>query len=81
MMNPIYIIALVFLVLGAALAGFVVYHKQTVMVPLEMQEKAEIESMNCEEIEKKHELGQYWSFHNWKIANEKVQICKKQKES
>jgi hypothetical protein len=51
------------------------------MVPLEMQEKAEIESMNCEEIEKKHELGQYWSFHNWKIANEKVQICKKQKES
>ncbi len=81
MMNPIYIIAIVFLVLGAALGGFVVYHKQVVMVPLEMQEKSEIEAMNCEQVEQKHELAQYWSFDNWKVANEKVLACKKQKES
>jgi hypothetical protein len=80
-MNPIYIIAVVFLVLGASLGGFVVYHKVTVMVPLEMQEKAEIEAMNCEEVEHKHELAQYWSFKNWKIADAKVQVCKKLKES
>ena len=80
-MNAIYIIAVVFLVLGASLAGFVVYHKQTVMVPLEMQERAEIEAMNCEQVEHKHELAQYWSFDNWKVANEKVLVCKKQKES
>jgi hypothetical protein len=75
MADPMFVIALVFLVLGAALGGYVVYHKQTVMVPLEMQEKAEIEAMNCEEIKLKHELGQYWSFTNWKIANEKVKSC------
>ncbi len=72
-----FIIPLVFLVLGASLGGYVIYHKQTVMVPLEMQEKAEIEAMNCEEVKIKHELGQYWSFTNWKIANEKVKACSK----
>jgi hypothetical protein len=81
MMNPIYIIAITFLVLGAALGGFVVYHKQVVMIPLEMQEKAEIEAMNCEQVEHKHELAQYWSFENWKVANEKVLVCKKLKET
>jgi hypothetical protein len=45
------------------------------MVPLEMQEKAEIESMSCDEVKVKHELGQYWSFTNWKIANQKVKSC------
>ncbi|MEM3064982.1 MAG: hypothetical protein QW177_06375 [Candidatus Nitrosotenuis sp.] len=77
MADPMFVIPLVFLVLGAGLGGYVVYHKQTVMVPLEMQEKAEIEAMNCEEIKIKHELGQYWSFNNWKIANEKVKSCAK----
>ena len=73
-----FIIPLVFLVLGASLGGYVVYHKQVVMVPLEMQEKVEIEAMNCDEIRVKHELGQYWSFTNWKIANEKVKACSQQ---
>ncbi|HXG14069.1 MAG TPA: hypothetical protein VNK25_02965 [Candidatus Nitrosotenuis sp.] len=77
MADPMFVIPLVFLVLGAGLGGYVVYHKQTVMVPLEMQEKAEIEAMNCEEVKIKHELGQYWSFTNWKIANEKVKSCAK----
>jgi hypothetical protein len=70
-----FIIAIVFLVLGASLGGFVILHKQMVMVPLEAQEKAEIENMTCEEIKMKHELGQYWSFTNWKIANAKVKAC------
>lgn len=77
MADQMFVIPLVFLVLGAGLGGYVVYHKQTVMVPLEMQEKAEIEAMNCEEVKIKHELGQYWSFTNWKIANEKVKSCAK----
>jgi hypothetical protein len=75
MADPMFIIAIVFLVLGASLGGYVVYHKQIVMVPLEMQEKAEIESMSCDEVKVKHELGQYWSFTNWKIANQKVKSC------
>lgn len=75
MMDPMFVIPLVFLVLGAALGGYVIYHKQVVMVPLEMQEKAEIETMNCEQVKTKHELGQYWSFDNWKIANAKVDAC------
>lgn len=75
MADPIFIIGITFLVLAASLGGFVVYHKQTVMVPLEMQEKAEIEAMNCDEVKQKHELGQYWSFTNWKIANAKVKAC------
>jgi hypothetical protein len=74
-MDPIFIIGITFLVLGSALAGVVVIHKETVMVPLEMQEKAEIESMNCQQIEEKHQLGQYWSFNNWKIADAKVKAC------
>lgn len=78
MMDPMFIIPIVFLVLGAALGGYVIYHKQVVMVPLEIQEKAEIEAMNCDEIKIKHELGQYWSFENWKIANAKVAACTKE---
>lgn len=77
MADPMFIIPIVFLVLGAGMAGYVIYHKQTVMVPLEMQEKAEIEAMNCEEVKLKHELGQYWSFNNWKIADKKVKACAK----
>jgi hypothetical protein len=75
MMDPIFIIGITFLVLAGALGGYVVYHKETVMTPLEMQEKAEIESMSCEEIKVKHELGQYWSFRNWRIADDKVTAC------
>jgi hypothetical protein len=75
MADPIFIIGITFLVLAASLGGFVVYHKQTTMVPLEMQERVEIEAMSCEEIKVKHELGQYWSFNNWKIANAKVKAC------
>jgi hypothetical protein len=75
MADPMFIIAIVFLVLGAGLGGYVVLHKQIVMDPLESQEKAEIEAMNCEEVKIKHELGQYWSFDNWKIANAKVKAC------
>lgn len=78
MMDPMFIIPIVFLVLGAALGGYVIYHKQVVMVPLEIQEKAEIEAMNCDEIKIKHELGQYWSLENWKIANAKVAACTKE---
>lgn len=74
-MNPIFIIGIVFLVLGAAFGGYVVIHKQMVMVPLEEQERAEIERMNCDQIKEKHELGEYWSFTNWKIADSKVKSC------
>jgi len=72
MMDPIFIIAIVFLFIGAAFAGFVVYHKQSVMVPLEMKEKADIEAMNCDDLKLKHEGGQYWSFKNWRIADTKI---------
>lgn len=72
MMDPVFIIAIVFLFVGATFAGFVVYHKQTVMVPLEMKEKADIEAMNCDDLKLKHEGAQYWSFKNWKIANNKI---------
>jgi hypothetical protein len=75
MMDPIFIIGITFLVFASALGGYVVYHKQTVMVPLEMQEKAEIENMSCDEVKLKHEQGKYWSFNNWKIANAKVHAC------
>ena len=75
MMDPIFIIGITFLVLASALGGYVVYHKEIVMTPLEMQEKAEIEGMSCEEIKEKHELGQYWSFTNWRIADDKVKAC------
>lgn len=74
-MNPIYIVAIVFLVLGSTFAGYVVFHKQTVMTPLVNAERAEIESMNCDQVKLKHEGGQYWSFKNWKIANAKVKAC------
>lgn len=75
MMDPIFIIGIAFLVLGGAFGGYVVYHKVTVMDPLEAQEKAEIEGMSCDQVKVKHELGQYWSFKNWKLANEKVMSC------
>lgn len=75
MMDPIFIIGIVFLVLGAGFGGYVVLHKQMVMVPLEEQEKAELELMTCDEIKLKHEQGQYWSFTNWKIADAKVKSC------
>lgn len=74
-MDPIFIIGIAFLVLGAGFGGYVVMHKQTVMVPLEDQERAEIELMNCDEVKLKHEMGQYWSFTNWKIADAKVKSC------
>lgn len=75
MMDPIFIIAIVFLFVGSTFAGFVVYHKQTVMNPLEVKEKAEIEAMNCDDLKLKHEGAQYWSFTNWKIANTKICSC------
>ena len=75
MADPIFIIGITFLVVGASIAGFVVYHKNTVMVPLEMQEKKQIEDMTCDEVKLKHEQGRYWSFDNWKIANAKVLKC------
>lgn len=75
MANPIFIIGITFLVIGASIAGFVVYHKHTVMVPLEAQEKQQIEDMTCDEVKLKHEQGKYWSFDNWKIADAKVHAC------
>jgi len=74
-MDPIFIIGIAFLVLGAGFGGYVVLHKQMVMVPLEEQERIDIEQMNCDQIKEKHEGGQYWSFTNWKIADAKVRSC------
>ena len=45
MMDPIFIIAIVFLVVGGAFAGYVVYHKTTVIRPLEISEHDEV--MEC----------------------------------
>lgn len=75
MMDPIFIIAIVFLFVGSAFAGFVVYHKETVMKPLEIEEKDQIESMGCDDLKLKHEGAQYWSFTNWKLANVKICSC------
>jgi len=75
MMTPIFIVAIIFLVLGSALAGFVVLHKQTVIKPLEIAEHDAVEKMSCEELRSKHESGQYWSFNNWKLGNTKICGC------
>jgi hypothetical protein len=75
MMDPMFIIAIVFLVVGGAFGGYVVYHKEIVMRPLETQEKADIDGMTCDQIKLKHETGQYWSFKNWRIADAKVKAC------
>jgi hypothetical protein len=75
MMDPIFIIGIAFLVLGAGFGGYVVLHKHLVMDPLEQQEKEEIMQMNCEQVKMKHEKEEYWSFDNWKIAAAKVKSC------
>ncbi|MBI5698066.1 MAG: hypothetical protein HZC29_06225, partial [Thaumarchaeota archaeon] len=59
----------------SAFAGFVVYHKETVMRPLEIEEKAQIETLGCDDLKIKHEGAQYWSFTNWKLANVKICSC------
>jgi hypothetical protein len=75
MMDPIFIVAIVFLVLGGAFGGYVVYHKETVIRPLEIEEHETVEKMTCEELRVKHEGGQYWSFNNWKLGNTKICGC------
>lgn len=74
-MHPIFIIAIVFLVIGSAFAGFVVYHKETVVRPLEIAEHDDVSKMSCDDLKIKHEKGQYWSFTNWKAANTKLCSC------
>lgn len=74
-MDPIFIIAIVFLVVGGAFGGYVVYHKETVIKPLEIQEREDVAGMTCDELKIKHEKGQYWSFKNWKMANDKLCAC------
>lgn len=74
-MDPIFIIAIVFLVVGGAFAGYVVYHKETVIRPLEISEHDAVMAMSCDDLKIKHEKGQYWSFKNWKVANTKLCSC------
>jgi len=74
-MDPIFIVAIVFLVLGSAFGGYVVYHKETVIRPLEIAEHEAVAEMSCDELRLKHEGGQYWSFNNWKMANTKMCSC------
>ncbi|MBM3905764.1 MAG: hypothetical protein FJ354_03655 [Thaumarchaeota archaeon] len=75
MMDPIFIVAIVFLVLGGAFGGYVVIHKEIVIKPLEIEEHEIVEKMSCDELSKKHESGQYWSFNNWKLGNSKICGC------
>lgn len=75
MMDPIFIIAIVFLVLGGAFAGYIVYHKEAVIKPLEIKEHQEVMAMSCDDLKLKHEKGEYWSFTNWKYANKKLCTC------
>ena len=74
-MDPIFIIGIVFLVVASTIVGYVMYHKETVMKPLILKEKAEIEAASCDQIKKKHELGQYWALSNFRLAAAKVHAC------
>ncbi|MBI5146552.1 MAG: hypothetical protein HZA84_04960 [Thaumarchaeota archaeon] len=74
-MDPIFIIGIVFLVLASSIGAYVVYHKEVVMKPLILQESAEIDAASCDEIKKKHELGQYWALSNYRQAAAKVASC------
>lgn len=75
MVDPIFVIGIIFLVLASGIGGYVVYHKEMVMKPLILAEQAEIENMTCEEIDAKHASGQYWSFKNWRLGDDKVKAC------
>ena len=74
-MDPIFIIGIVFLVLASSIGAYVVYHKEMVMKPLILGERADIADASCDEIKKKHELGQYWALSNYRLAAAKVSAC------
>jgi len=74
-MDPIFIIGIAFLILASSIGAYVVYHKEMVMKPLILGEKAEIADASCDEIKKKHELGQYWALSNYRLAAAKVSAC------
>ncbi|NDB91233.1 MAG: hypothetical protein EB167_00725 [Nitrososphaeria archaeon] len=63
------------MVVGGAFGGYVVYHKETVIRPLEIAEHDAVSKMSCDDLKVKHEKGQYWSFKNWKAANAKLCSC------
>ncbi|MBM2852206.1 MAG: hypothetical protein HW420_753 [Candidatus Nitrosotenuis sp.] len=74
-MDPIFIIGIVFLVMASSIGAYVVYHKEVVMKPLILGERAEIADASCDEIKKKHELGQYWALSNYRLAAAKISAC------
>lgn len=74
-MDPIFIIGIVFLVMASSVGAYVVYHKEVVMKPLILGERAEIADASCDEIKKKHELGQYWALSNYRLAAAKISAC------
>jgi hypothetical protein len=74
-MDPIFIIGIAFLILASSIGAYVVYHKEVVMKPLILGERAEIADASCDEIKKKHELGQYWALSNFRLAAAKVSAC------
>ncbi|HEY8109344.1 MAG TPA: hypothetical protein VIG05_00560 [Candidatus Nitrosotenuis sp.] len=74
-MDPIFIIGIAFLVLASSIGAYVVYHKEVVMKPLILSEAAEIEAASCDDVKKKHELGQYWALSNYRLAAAKVASC------
>jgi hypothetical protein len=74
-MDPIFIIGIVFLVMASSIGAYVVYHKEVVMKPLILGERAEIADASCDEIKKKHELGQYWALSNYRLAAAKISVC------
>ena len=74
-MDPIFIIGITFLILASSIGAYVVYHKEVVMKPLILGEKAEIADASCDEIKKKHELGKYWALSNYRLAAAKVSAC------
>lgn len=74
-MDPIFIIGIAFLVVASSIGAYVVYHKEMVMKPLILKEKAEIEADSCDAIKEKHALGQYWALSNYRLAAAKVHAC------
>ena len=74
-MDPIFIIGIAFLVVASSIGAYVVYHKEVVMKPLILKEKAEIEADSCDVIKEKHALGQYWALSNYRLAAAKVHAC------
>ena len=61
--------------MASSIGAYVVYHKEVVMKPLILGERAEIADASCDEIKKKHELGQYWALSNYRLAAAKISAC------